>query len=406
MILWIKILSIFVALIILLRFKVNLSLAILALTGYTVVLFQVNAETALIAAGEALIDPRTLRLAVIIIMVLYIADVMKERDMFGQLTSSLNAMTRDMRAVAITAPAIIGFLPMPGGALVSAPMVEASTRKMNLEPEFKTFINYWFRHIWEFIWPVYAGLLIFQEYSRIPMKQIILYQSPFTLLNILFGLIIVYFHFKKRGIKRTLPENTTGVKQTIWDFFAGIWPILLVIFLFFILGIPLYISLSGVAVVLSLFKRVKPKEIYKIARSKTILKTLILILVVMIFQKIIEVSKAFEILTTMDVSKEMVVLLSFLVSFSMGFLTGVNTSFIILAYPILSPLFKIPGIDHFYMSLYVYIIGFSGILASPVHLCLVLSNEYFKASLYKVYRYLAPPVILLMIAATAAVLLV
>ncbi len=406
MILFFKIGSIFLALIIFLRLKINLSLSILLLSVYTVILFQVNANTAVTTAGQSLIADRTLRLMVIIVMVLFIADVLKSRKMFDKLIASLNAVVRDTRVVAMIAPAIVGFLPMPGGALVSAPLVDVSTKKMNLKSEFCTFLNYWFRHVWEFVWPVYAGLLIFQEYSRIPLKKIILFQSPFTLLNIITGLIVAFFYFKKYRIKRGLPEYTTKFSRTTKDFFEGVWPIFLVILLFFILSIPLYLSLVLVAVIVILVKQVKPKEIIHILFSKTVIKTVILIGTVMIFQQIIEVSKAFNSLSTMEVPKSMIVLFCFLVSFSMGFFTGVNTSFIIISYPILRPLLlTLSDITFFYMSLYVYIIGFAGILASPVHLCLVLTNEYFKSSLVKVYRYLAPPVIALVIVSTALVLI-
>ncbi len=295
---------------------------------YTVILFQVNANTAVTTAGQSLIADRTLRLMVIIVMVLFIADVLKSRKMFDKLIASLNAVVRDTRVVAMIAPAIVGFLPMPGGALVSAPLVDVSTKKMNLKSEFCTFLNYWFRHVWEFVWPVYAGLLIFQEYSRIPLKKIILFQSPFTLLNIITGLIVAFFYFKKYRIKRGLPEYTTKFSRTTKDFFEGVWPIFLVILLFFILSIPLHLSLILVAVIVILVKQVKPKEIIHILFSKTVIKTVILIGTVMIFQQIIEVFKAFNFLSTMEVPKSMIVLFCFLVSFSMGFFTGVNISFI------------------------------------------------------------------------------
>ncbi|MCP5102299.1 MAG: DUF401 family protein [bacterium] len=405
MLFFIKIVSIFLALIIFLRLKLNLSLAILLLSLYTVVLFQVNAGVALKAAGQILIADRTIRLGIIILMVLFIADVLKSRKMYDKLISSLNTIVRDKRVVAMIAPAIVGFLPMPGGALVSAPLVDVSTREMKLKPHFSTFLNYWFRHVWEFVWPVYAGLLIFHEYSRIPLKQIILFQSPFTILNIGTGVLVTCLYFRKHNIRREIPGKLDSFARTANDFFAGVWPILLVILLFFIVSIPLHISLTLVALVVTLVKQVKPKEIFNILFSKTIIKTLILIATVMVFQQIIEVSKAFEPLNTMGASKEMIVLMCFLVSFSMGFLTGVNTSFIILSYPILRPLLEtLPGADVFYMSLYVYVIGFAGILASPVHLCLVLTNEYFKSSLYKVYRYLGPPVVVLVIVSTVLVL--
>ena len=95
-------------------------------------------------------------------------------------------------------------------------------------------------------------------------------------------------------------------------------------------------------------------------------------------------------------SVSMVVLIAFVISFSMGFLTGVNTAFIVIAYPILLPLVStVPAFSLEAISIFIYVTGFAGILFSPVHLCLVLTNDYFKSNLLHVYRYLTIPVIVL-----------
>jgi hypothetical protein len=184
----------------------------------------------------------------------------------------------------------------------------------------------------------------------------------------------------------------------------GVWPILLVILLFFVVSLPLYLSLIFVAAVLSVVKRLTFKEILSTLFSKFIFKTMLLIAMVMVFQKIISISDVFETLKTWDISVELVVLFSFFISFIMGFLTGVNTAYIAIAYPILFPLIQhLP--NFFYLSLYIYVIGFAGILFSPLHLCLVLTNEYFGSSLYKVYKYLTFPVAVLVVTSTVLVLI-
>jgi len=404
LILVLKLLIIVIGLILFLRFKLNLTLSIFFSTVLTIVFFQVNLGDALVSSANILIEAKTLQLLVIILMVLYLSSVLKAKKMFDKLITSLNNFIGDKRIVAMVGPSILGFLPSPGGALLSAPLVEESTRKMNMKPEFNTFLNFWFRHFWEFIWPVYAGLLLFQTMSGIPLKKIILFQSPFTVLNITTGLIVAFIYFKKHDIKREHPQKNNNLTGNIKDFFEGVWPIFLVILLFFVISLPLYLSLILVAVILSMVKRLTIKEIFSTLFSKFIFKTMMLIAMVMVFQKIISISDVFETLKTWDISVEMVVVFSFFISFIMGFLTGVNTAYIAIAYPILFPLIQhLP--NFFYLSLYIYIIGFAGILFSPLHLCLVLTNEYFGSSLYKVYKYLSFPVIVMVVTSTVLVLI-
>ncbi|MCX6558786.1 MAG: DUF401 family protein, partial [Candidatus Aminicenantes bacterium] len=133
-------------------------------------------------------------------------------------------------------------------------------------------------------------------------------------------------------------------------------------------------------------------------------RSLLVIAAVIVFQRLIEVSAAFDVLKNMDISLGMVVLFIFLVSFTVGFLTGINTAYIAIAFPVLLPLIQhMP--NYFYLALYIYVIGYAGILVSPLHLCLVLTNEYFEAPLLEVYRYMAVPVLIMMTIATTLVLI-
>ncbi len=138
------------------------------------------------------------------------------------------------------------------------------------------------------------------------------------------------------------------------------------------------------------------KEIGAIVFGKTTVRSLLVIAAVIVFQRVLQVSSAFDALKTRDISLGLVVFFIFLVSFTVAFLTGVNTAYIAIAFPVLLPLIQhLP--NYFYLSLYIYVIGYAGILVSPLHLCLVLTNEYFEAPLLEVYRYMAIPILIMMV---------
>jgi len=399
----VKIVSLIVILLILLKLKTNISLALFILSIYSILLFSLNISGVLSASIDILIDKTSVKLYIIIVSVLYITMIQKKKKMFDQLLSSLRSIFRNDKIVSMIAPSIIGLLPMPGGALVSAPLVEKATEKMAMSNEFKTYLNYWFRHIWEFVWPIYAGLLLFEAMSGIALKTIVFHQAPYTILNILTGYIVITIYMRANNIKllRNSKNGTAG--STIKDFIAGIWPVLMIIFLFFIFSIPLYISMIITSIMLTLIKRVRFKEVVKMLFSKLIGRTMLLMGSVLVFQKIIYISHIFGSTGSEDISFTLLLFLCFLISFSIGFLTGVNTAYIAISFPILLPL--IQGLPNYVnLSIYIYVIGFSGILLSPVHLCLVFTNEYFKSNLLKVYKYLFPPVFILMIFSTFIVI--
>ena len=79
-------------------------------------------------------------------------------------------------------------------------------------------------------------------------------------------------------------------------------------------------------------------------------------------------------------------------------------AFIAVSFPLLIPLMGGPDIN---MELVMlgFASGFVGCLLSPVHLCLVITREYFDASWGGIYRMLLPACAAIMVVAALIVLL-
>ncbi len=78
---------------------------------------------------------------------------------------------------------------------------------------------------------------------------------------------------------------------------------------------------------------------------------------------------------------------------------GITIAFVGATFPILVSLVHSLGQSDLmlpYMML-ALVCGFSGVLISPLHLCLLLSNEYFETNLVAVYRCLGVPVAALVV---------
>jgi hypothetical protein len=80
--------------------------------------------------------------------------------------------------------------------------------------------------------------------------------------------------------------------------------------------------------------------------------------------------------------------------------TGFEFTFSAIALPVLKSF-----IDDTNLFL-VFLGGFSGSMLSPVHACLVLSAQYYKANLRKVYKYLIPSTILALLTSIALHMLI
>ncbi|HEY3347512.1 MAG TPA: DUF401 family protein, partial [Nitrospirota bacterium] len=133
-------------------------------------------------------------------LIMVLENILRKTETLKRLVESFSGLLGDRRLVMGLMPAIIGILPSAGGAYFSAPMVEASSGGAKIRPERKSFINYWFRHIWEYISPLYPGFIIAASIAQVPMGKLFLYQVAFPLTVIATGAV---FAFREVGTEGT-----------------------------------------------------------------------------------------------------------------------------------------------------------------------------------------------------------
>jgi hypothetical protein len=73
--------------------------------------------------------------------------------------------------------------------------------------------------------------------------------------------------------------------------------------------------------------------------------------------------------------------------------------------PLVSPLLTPLPIEYIASGVWMFVGGFSGIMLSPMHLCLALTREYFGASWGRLYSVIFPSVGLVIVAALGIILL-
>jgi hypothetical protein len=137
----------FLLILILARVKVPLALSILAGAVAIGGVFNLGPGQIALAALGGVILPGTIALAIITMLLLSISETMRAAGQMEKIVSLAKAFFRRPAVTMAALPALIGLLPMPGGALFSAPMVEAAAGKGETNGGLLSAVNYWFRHI-------------------------------------------------------------------------------------------------------------------------------------------------------------------------------------------------------------------------------------------------------------------
>lgn len=390
-----KIILVILILLFLIKKKVDLGLVLFLGSLLSGFLFGLSVGTLSRTLFEALISFETLSLIGIILLVLYLGAFLQTRGNFKVMVDSLKILVPEPRFILALPPALIGLLPMLGGALMSAPIVEEASKRWNITPAWKTFFNYWFRHIWEYCWPLYVNLILASAILQIPIKKISSVQFPFTLLAVSIGLLLLFKHVNY------LPKEgkSENFFQNVFNLFFSIWPILLALLLIFAVKLSLILSLAVTAILTQLLSRINFRDRLNLVWRSISLKTIFLLASVMMFKSVLQASGALNSLTQIFRPEGIsAFFLLFTVPFFLGLLTGVNHAFVSISFPILLPIFGFSNPD-MVLVMFAYVSGFVGILLSPAHLCLILTVEYFKTDLRDVYKILIWPAIIIFIAA-------
>jgi len=396
-----KIAAIILVLLFLIRKKWDLGLVLFLDSVLTAVLFKLNIRDFARNVGVALISGETLSLIGIVVLVLYLGHFLQAGGNFRRMVDALKNLVHDPRLILAIPSAFIGLLPMMAGAMMGAPIVEEAAGRWKLTAAWKTFFNYWFRHIWEYSWPLYINLILAAAIIQVPIKRICFHQFPFTILAASAGLVMLFKNVPYLPPEENCRRRFRDVGKVFWS----IWPIFLTILLIFVLKLNMLVALGISSVLTQIFSRMSLKERWGIILQSVSLKIILLTSAVMVFKRILEVSGALDsIVRVFPPHGVTAYILLFAAPFFVGLLTGVNQAFVAIAFPILLPIIG-KGQPDMILLMFAYVSGFCGILLSPAHLCLALTADYFKAELKDVYRILIWPVSVVFSAAVLVIVI-
>jgi integral membrane protein (TIGR00529 family) len=408
-----RMIMIFLLLIICIRKNLSLGNAFLLGTLFLSLLFGMQFRITLKSMLASLTDLKTLSITVIVSLILVLSKSMELAGQMQRMLKNFQGLISSPRLNLVIFPALIGLLPMPGGAVFSAPMVKELGVGSKLSDAQLSFVNYWFRHIWEYWWPLYPGILLTTVITEISLLTIIVIMCPFTVIALWLGYRALKSPDNFRKIK------TNNQKAPLGPFIKELVPILVVIFPGLGMGILISKLFSGfliskeIGLIMALCLAIawvwyqngtSKKQIGLMLTHPQLFKVMYMIAGILIFKGILADSHA-----AAAVSQELMqvhiplALIAVSLPLLVGMSSGITIAFLGSTLPILVPLIQSLGEAQFLPAYVMLIIasGFAGVMLSPLHLCFLLSNEYFAVPIGLVYRYIWLPCVCLIGAGTA-----
>ncbi|MBU1000990.1 MAG: DUF401 family protein [Proteobacteria bacterium] len=403
----IKILAAFAAMLLGIRLRIGLGASILAGAALTGLFFGLPLGQWPGATFDALSNEKTLFLSAIVGLIMLLSGTLAQTGQSKRLMDSLTGYLRSPKLRLVFFPALIGLLPMPGGAVFSAPMVDEVSRDMGLDNTDKVMLNYWFRHVWELAWPLYPGIILSASLADIPLHRLIAYTFPAIPVMFLLGWFFVLRRVKipaqncsstssERNLGHTLSMGlplliaicgAVGLEMGIGLFMPGIafeWGVLIAL---------------GAAILCAVVQnRMSTSDLGKILFSKHLGQMLFVIVAIFIFKEFMQASGVVSQLSRMAGGSVALIASAVLLPFIVGLISGINVAFVGATFPLmLGLLAQLDMMDQVMPYLVLgQFAGYTGVMVSPIHICFLLTCQHFKVDLGLAWRRLAVPCLLLM----------
>ncbi len=386
-----KILAIFTLIVLLIKRKMNLGLSMMIGAGGLALLYLLP----LSAIGNTLISAitnyTTIQMMAALGLIMVMENIMRKTETFKQMMESLKRIVRDTRIVLAAPPAIIGMVPSIGGAYFSAPLVEEAGSAISISPERKGFINYWFRHIWEYVLPTYPGLILASAITHVPLGRLILYQLPFAVMVVVSGGIFCFrgLDLNRQGASTMdMPKKMEG--RDLARLAASLFPILSIILMVALFHMDIAIVMIVVISFMFIYHRFPLRKIATTLRESISWNILLIIVGVMFFKETLRATGAVDGMSLFLTQTGFpLMILFFILPFLVGLLTGLTIAFVGTTFPLLISISG--GAPETGKMAFAFASGFMGVMFSPMHLCFVLTGEYFRADRGTIYKYMLIP---------------
>ena len=336
------------------------------------------------------LDIKAQYLMVMGLMVASFAELYRTTGFMLSMGRGLMSKLRSPLTSLVIIPAVIGLMPVTGGALMSAPVVEGIGSLVSMEPELMIFANVWFRHTIFLFYPLGTELITTSAMTGFSVAEIALIQVPVATIMILVGAGITWKALRKipKVVEEQRPEEVSLLRVSA-PLIIAIAAAVSLNQLIGVFGMPIGVFIGYIT--LALLSGTKKTTVLDSAINWRVAGVIFAGYSVIFLQRSMIVSGATDAITSLATSsgispKIIEVTLPPVLSLAAGStLTG-----IVLTVPVVSSMMKLTLVDAsiIFVSAYMFYVG------SPAHLCLVYTSQYFKRSVTSSYKYMIPAVII------------
>ena len=381
---------ILITMVTLLRFKVQIGHTVLISSLILWGMSGIDPMMLVHAFTATLQDPRCWIIIGALYFIMWLEYLLRTRGIMDAFLITIQKAIPNRKAVMMIIAAFLGLLPSMGGAIFSAPMVKKLADPLHMSKEDQNVINFWSRHYVDYANPMAPALLLACATAGVSLNDMLLSLVGYALLAVVVGWIFCCW-----GVPDAPPDEIQSKMGEAKSLLLALGPIALIFSLIlgfkFNAAIATLISTSLLTIILWRgFGDFKNQVLESLN-----LRIFWGVGAVLFFQNILIDTGMVKGLIQFfqDTGLSPAIGISIL-AFIMGALTGMTQGFVAIVFPFVAGV----AMGNVPLAALVYVVGVSGQMITPTHLCLTLSTSYFHADWGKVYMKLFPMQMIIMIA--------
>jgi integral membrane protein (TIGR00529 family) len=349
------------------------------------IIFAILTQVSLIESFIAVFtDPSVILLAIAVALIPILGGIMEESGLMLELIQKMNI---SKKTSLIVSPAFFGLLPVPGGALMSAPIVDQIDQ--SIDDNRKVAINVWYRHALILIYPLSSILIIGSVLAGISLYIIIVAMLVPFMVMVFIGYLTLLRSINleaveyERDLKRVLRNLFPIIIAPIIDFLGRT---------FFELSYPEIFLVIGLCVsiwIASFYSKMRLIELKEIAKKMRIWRFSLLIFAIFWFLDVFIRSGLPEDIGALELPFIFFIFLGFGLGFATG-RTQLPLSILIPIYLIQYSLTIMSLLDF----VFLYSATFLGYLLTPIHPCVSYSVNFLNTEYKGAFKFLAMPTLI------------
>jgi integral membrane protein (TIGR00529 family) len=373
----------FSLIVILLGKKVEVGTTMLISTGIIGLIGGLGITGTINVAIKNVFRAATADVVAVVAIICIIGHILDKYGVLDRMVSLLEELFRNTKIIIMLIPSLLGVLFIPGGAILSAPMVGSLGDRLGLDGVDKSSINMIFRHAWFLIFPFSTSMIFASRIGQISPYDMIRYTIPVTGISVIAGYII-FIRNKAKSDER--PSRQRPVAASAGSAILYTSPIWIGIVLNMAFGIPFSLAvLPGIPIIYLIGEGDKSgfvKELFKGINLKMIYSVIGIMSMQGVIGQMSTIRVIVDRLITVGVDIRIIMIIA---AGLVGFLTASNPTTVGMLFPVFLPFAQ----DYQTKAMFAALILSSSFMfyyVSPLHLCQIFTAEYFGIKVRDLYR--------------------